>query len=149
MARFALQCVAAAFVSLAIPLANSLWIRSSLSGPPLVNADGSIDDAPERAAMVFLILSPLFLAFLSVYFAGSTALLRRLGHLSLVPLYLFDLLVALAAATYFARDRYGDFGARDAALSLAVFGVLGFLSLALGSTAWWLLRPAAAQRPVS
>jgi hypothetical protein len=144
--RSVLQCLAAAFASLAVPVAEALGIRSGSSGPPLVSPNGSIDDAPERAAMVFLILSPALLGFLVIFFAASAAILRHRGKLSLGRLYLLNFAVAVAVATSFAHDSYGTFGARDAAISFGLFGLLTFMSFALGSTAWWLLRPGSSPR---
>ena len=149
--RFALQCVAAALASLAMPVAGALW---TLSSDPVVNANGSIDDAPERAAMLFLLASPGFVVCIGVFFATSAALLRSFSRLSLGRLYLVNLGVALVVAAVFARDGYAAFGTRDAVISFASFGVLSFTSLALGSTAWWLLWPCStrsdkARRPTS
>ena len=138
--RPALQCLTAAFASLLVPLAGALCIRS-LPGAPIVKCDGSIDDAPDRAAMVFLIFSPVLLAFLGTFFAGSAALLRRARHLSLGRLYLVNAFVSLLVALTLARDGYSAFGARHAAISFVLFGSLTFVSLGLGSTAWWSLQP--------
>ena len=143
--RLVLQCLVAALAALAVPLADALWIRSGLAGPPLVNPDGSIDNAPERAAMFFLMLSPVFLVILFAFFAVSTSVLRYFARLSLGRLYLLDLSVALAVAIYTASRSYVTLGARDAAFTFEMFGLVSFVCLALGSTAWWLLRPAALQ----
>ena len=135
--RLALQCIAAEIASLAVPVAASLWV---LSADPVMNADASIDDAPERAAMLFLFASPVFFAFLAVFFAGSAALLRYLGQVSLLRLLLVNLGVALLVGIAFAHQGYSSFGARDAFISFGLFGLFSFVSLALGSSAWWLLR---------
>jgi hypothetical protein len=144
--RFVLQSLAAALASLAVPIGEALWIRFGAPGPPLMNADGSIDDAPERAAMLLLFLSPVGLAALAVFFAGSTAVLRSLGVLSLGRLYLLSVAAALVVAGLFAYREYTSFGVRDAAIAFGSLGLTTFISLALGSTAWWVLRARAPGR---
>jgi drug/metabolite transporter (DMT)-like permease len=139
--RFPLQCIAAALASLAVPVAGALWI---LASDPVAN--GSIDDAPHRAAMLFLVAVPGLLLFLAIYFGVSSALLRHVADVSLVRLFLVNLGVSLLVAIPFTLQGYTEFGARDAAISFGAFGALSFVSLSLGSTAWWLLRPASAPR---
>ena len=141
--RFALQCLGAALASSAFPIAGALWV---LASDPVVNADGSIDDAPERAAMLFLMASPLFLACLALFFAATAAALRLNGKLSLRALLLVGLLVALAVAGSFAQQGYSAFGLRDALISFASFSILTFMSLGLGCVCWWFLRPSSTRR---
>ena len=141
--RFALQCLGAALASLAFPVAGALWV---LASDPVVNADGSIDDAPERAAMLFLMASPVFLTCLALFFAAIASALRFTGKLSLGALLLVCVLVALAVAASFAQQGYTAFGLQDALISFASFGILTFITLGLGCACWWLLRPATTGR---
>jgi len=91
--------------------------------------------------MLFLFVSPGFFLLLTTFFAASATLLRYTGRITLVRLILVDIAISLVIAIVFAGLDYEAFGAQEAASTFIGYGCLAVL-LPLGSSAWWLLRPA-------
>jgi hypothetical protein len=138
LARSALQALVAALVALAVPLGLALVF---VFGPPSVNSDGSPDNAPVRSTALFLFVSPVFLLLLACYFSLAPGVIRRLRPISLRVLLACNLLPSLGLGLLMAIQGFRAFGARDAAISFALFGVFSLVFLSLGSLAWWLVRP--------
>src|SRR5262245_38073086 len=72
--RAVLRSLASATAAMLIPWSAGL---SAVHEPIPQLPDGSWDDAPRRAAMVLLMLSPCPLLGLSIFFPAVAALLRR------------------------------------------------------------------------
>jgi len=140
--RAVLQAAAAAAATLLVPMAGTL---SVLNEPTQQLPDGSWDDAPWRAAMVFLMLSPIALLALTALFACLATITRGM----LPRLLAANLALSTLAATFFAIDGYLLFGLRDGMISFVMFGGSSFLGLSLGSIVWWLLRPKACEEASS
>lgn len=100
--------------------------------------DGSVDDAGQRGAGIFLlIVFPVLYAVVSVYFAGAAHVLSRLNRLSLkgflflsvVASFLFSLLLAVLPVM-----------GPGFLVRVLIFGAVGlFVSICacLGTLLWW------------
>jgi hypothetical protein len=82
-------------------------------------------------------LLPIASVLAVAYFAALTRGLRALGRLALGWLVVANTPLSLLVACFFARDRFTEFGARDAAIAFAIFGGSSLLCLSLGSVCWW------------
>lgn len=111
-----------------------------VSGPG-VDASGTPDNDPYRAAGFLFILSPAFVLALGVYLYAIAEILDRIGHLTLFSLLVANLIVSVSIGALFYHQGLEVGGASDGLFSFAMFG--GFILLCLcAGTAFWHWRQA-------
>jgi len=137
-AQLGFAALVASLATLLIPVGTALW---TVFSPPALNPDGSPDNAPLRGAGFFLLASPVFLLALATYFALVPVILRRIRRLSFSVLLVFNVLPSTMLALLFGIQGLRAFGPTDGAIAFGLFGGFSFISLSLGSCAWWLGRP--------
>ena len=106
-----------------------------LSGPG-VDASGKPDNDPYRAAAFLLILSPVFILTLSMYFYAVAAVLDRIGHLTLFTMLAPNVLVSISLGAVFYRQGLDVGGVPDALISFVTFGGFTLLCLCAGTAFW-------------
>ncbi|MGD0663644.1 MAG: hypothetical protein ABSD38_36870 [Syntrophorhabdales bacterium] len=119
-----------------VPVIGGVW---GFYGGPSINADGSPDDTPVRAAALLLFLTPamFFIILLAWYF--TTKRLAALNVLSTMSLFLSCVAVSILLGDISAVGGYGTFGPRDAAISFVVFFSYTFARSGIGALGWWLI----------
>src|SRR5258706_11822505 len=65
---------------------------------------GRIDNAPYRAAGIFLFLTPLFVVMFGLWIFATSAVLRLVHRYSLQSLIITSVIVALCTGTYLSRQ---------------------------------------------
>jgi hypothetical protein len=103
---------------------------------------GRIDNAPYRAALVLLVLTPFSVVMFGLLFLVTSAVLRRLHRYSFHTLVIASVIVAVCIGAYAAAKSLSVFGpTKDAGITFGMFGVSSFICLLLGSIAWWYSSP--------
>jgi len=135
----------ASIAALFIPICTGLWY---FFGPPILNADGSPDNAPVRSAALLLFASPVFLLLLSAYYAIAPVVVQRIHRRTLGALVVFNLVPSSGLALLLGVQGLRAFGLLDGAISFGLFGLFSITFLTVGSVAWWLIAPPQAHTPV-
>ena len=135
----AVAALAASIAAFIVPVGGGLWL---VFGPPVLNADGSPDNAPVRSAALLLFVSPAFVLVLTAYFAIAPAILRRVHRVTLGALAAVNLLPSVAIALLFGAQGLRAFGPVDGAIAFGLFGLFSLAFLGIGSTTWWLIAGA-------
>ena len=129
--RTAIQIFAAAFGTAVLPAIGA--ILGVVAGPGEI--DGRPDNAPYRAAIMILVLTPVFLVFSIAYWA---IILR--ACLSVRSVLLANVAMSVFVGFYFAFGGLLKFGFQDAFISFWIFGVASMGALSCGTLFWWLVR---------
>ena len=137
-AQLGVAAFVASVAAIIVPVCGGLWY---VFGPPVLNADGSPDNAPIRGAGLFLFASPILALVLVGYFAVAPLLLRRIHRLTLSALVALNIVPSLAVALLFGVPAFRGFGPLDGAILFGLFGGFSILFLGVGSAAWWLVAP--------
>ena len=106
-----------------------------LTHPSAFHADGTPDNAPVRAAGIFILLSPVLFALVAFVTFFASALLGRIGQLKPRGISIAAVVVAVLGGIALAYDR--PFGWRD--MATMFFESVGILIICTGLSAfvWW------------
>jgi hypothetical protein len=126
-----------ALATLVIPLVFLVWAIFTWHGD--LNPDGTPDDAPKRAAVMLLFLTPGFFVaiFLGMLFISYILHARKLVSKKIVIILV--LIFGSIPSILFVFDNY-NYYEMDYVLKSFMGTLLFFLvSLSLGATVWWLV----------
>jgi hypothetical protein len=133
---FFLASTVAAMGTIIVPIIGILFVYS---GGPSIDADGTPDNAPYRAAVFLLFLAPLIFLIVFGAWYSTAKILASQNSLSIRSLLLACVAVSIITGSIFAADGYRIFGLRDGMISFLSFFLFTFVSLGLGTLAWWFI----------
>ena len=129
--RMLFASLAAAFAFLAVPACCLLSVVLT----PYMNADGTPDNAPVRAAGILILISPLIFILLTAATFFITALLQRFNRLAPRSLATIAVATSLCLAVLMVLSR--PFRWQDQLYYMACFSVFLLATFGTSAVVWW------------